>query len=457
MWLRIFFIHSLRIHRLDMHEIYCCAFSPFDLKCSLASMTAGARLLRVSAMAFFLTFLCVGCAKNAPQSAPAVPAPEVMVFDFQTRTMPEYLEVTGRINSVFVVDIRSRVGGYLSKIFFRDGQFVRKGDPLYEIDPRPSLAKLAESKGTVEKLLGERRFAEIQIARYEKLISKGAASQQELDAFRAKLEENTGSLTSARAQQEFNQLNLDFCTIVSPIDGQVSRTQFQIGNLINQDQTTLTTVVSIDPIFVYFNVDEPNLVRVLKTTRSTSRSNGIFTGQLFIDVGLVDDLERAYPHRCVVDFLNNQLDTQTATITMRGRLDNPHDPNPDHPKPPLFRSGMFARVRLPLGQPAQRLLVPETAIASNQDRKILWLVDTENVASTREVLVGQKVGTWITVQPTDPGKPFGTSDRVVVRGLQRCREGKPVTPKLASAEIVLLNTLPIGEAAIPDDTRPDDP
>ena len=452
-----FFIHSLRIHRLDMHEIYCCAFSPFDLKCSLASMTAGARLLRVSAMAFFLTFLCVGCAKNAPQSAPAVPAPEVMVFDFQTRTMPEYLEVTGRINSVFVVDIRSRVGGYLSKIFFRDGQFVRKGDPLYEIDPRPSLAKLAESKGTVEKLLGERRFAEIQITRYEKLISKGAASQQELDAFRAKLEENTGSLTSARAQQEFNQLNLDFCTIVSPIDGQVSRTQFQIGNLINQDQTTLTTVVSIDPIFVYFNVDEPNLVRVLKTTRSTSRSNGIFTGQLFIDVGLVDDLERAYPHRCVVDFLNNQLDTQTATITMRGRLDNPHDPNPDHPKPPLFRSGMFARVRLPLGQPAQRLLVPETAIASNQDRKILWVVDTENVASTREVLVGQKVGTWITVQPTDPSKPFGTSDRVVVRGLQRCREGKPVTPKLASAEIVLLNTLPIGEAAIPDDTRPDDP
>ena len=457
MWLRIFFIHSLRIHRLDMHEIYCCDFSPFDLKCSLASMTAGARLLRVSTMAFFLTFLCVGCAKNAPQSAPAVPAPEVMVFDFQMRTMPEYLEVTGRINSVFVVDIRSRVGGYLSKIFFRDGQFVRKGDPLYEIDPRPSLAKLAESKGTVEKLLGERRFAEIQIARYEKLISKGAASQQELDAFRAKLEENTGSLTSARAQQEFNQLNLDFCTIVSPIDGQVSRTQFQIGNLINQDQTTLTTVVSIDPIFVYFNVDEPNLVRVLKTTRSTSRSNGIFTGQLFIDVGLVDDLERAYPHRCVVDFLNNQLDTQTATITMRGRLDNPHDPNPDHPKPPLFRSGMFARVRLPLGQPAQRLLVPETAIASNQDRKILWVVDTENVASTREVLVGQKVGTWITVQPTDPSKPFGTSDRVVVRGLQRCREGKPVTPKLASAEIVLLNTLPIGEAAIPDDTRPDDP
>ena len=457
MWLRIFFIHSLRIHRLDMHEIYCCAFSPFDLKCSLASMTAGARPLRVSAMAFFLTFLCVGCAKNAPQSAPAVPAPEVMVFDFQTRTMPEYLEVTGRINSVFVVDIRSRVGGYLSKIFFRDGQFVRKGDPLYEIDPRPSLAKLAESKGTVEKLLGERRFAEIQIARYEKLISKGAASQQELDAFRAKLEENTGSLTSARAQQEFNQLNLDFCTIVSPIDGQVSRTQFQIGNLINQDQTTLTTVVSIDPIFVYFNVDEPNLVRVLKTTRSTSRSNGIFTGQLFIDVGLVDDLERAYPHRCVVDFLNNQLDTQTATITMRGRLDNPHDPNPDHPKPPLFRSGMFARVRLPLGQPAQRLLVPETAIASNQDRKILWVVDTENVASTREVLVGQKVGTWITVQPTDPGKPFGTSDRVVVRGLQRCREGKPVTPRLASDEIVLLNTLPAGEAASPDAARPDDP
>jgi len=114
-------------------------------------------------------------------------------------------------------------------------------------------------------------------------------------------------------------------------------------------------------------------------------------------------------------------------------------------------------VRLPLGQSAQRLLVPEPAIASNQDRKILWLVDAENVVSAREVLVGQKIGTWITVQPTDSSKPFGTSDRVVVRGLQRCREGKPVTPKLASDEIVLLDTLPAGEAASPDAARPDDP
>lgn len=431
--------------------------SDLDSKCSLAPMTDGSRRLLVSAVACFLTCLCAGCAKTAPQIATAVPAPEVMVFGFETRMAPEYLEVTGRINSVFVVDIRSRVSGYLSKVFFRDGQFVHKGDALYEIDPRPSLAKLAESKGTVEKLLGERRFAEIQIDRYEKLIAKGAASQQELDSYRAKLEENTGSLASARAQQDFNQLNLDFCTIVSPIDGQVSRTQFQIGNLINQDQTTLTTVVSIDPVFVYFNVDEPTLLRVLKTMRSTSHPSGLTAGKLFIDVGLVDDLERAYPHRCVVDFLNNQLDAQTATITMRGRLDNPYDPNPDQPKPPLFRSGMFARVRLPLGQPAQRLLVPEPAIASNQDRKILWLVDAQNVVSTREVLVGQKIGTWITVQPTDPSKPFGTSDRVVVRGLQRCREGKPVTPRLASDEIVLLNTLPAGEAASPDAARPDDP
>ena len=431
--------------------------SDLDPKCSLAPMTDGPRRLLVSAVACFLTCFCAGCAKTAPQIATAVPAPEVMVFGFQTRMAPEYLEVTGRINSVFVVDIRSRVSGYLSKVFFRDGQFVHKGDALYEIDPRPSLAKLAESKGTVEKLLGERRFAEIQIDRYEKLIVKGAASQQELDSYRAKLEENTGSLASARAQQDFNQLNLDFCTIVSPIDGQVSRTQFQIGNLINQDQTTLTTVVSIDPVFVYFNVDEPTLLRVLKTMRSTSHPSGLTAGKIFIDVGLVDDLERAYPHRCVVDFLNNQLDTQTATITMRGRLDNPYDPNPDHPKPPLFRSGMFARVRLPLGQPAQRLLVPEPAIASNQDRKILWLVDAENVVSAREVLVGQKIGTWITVQPTDPSKPFGTSDRVVVRGLQRCREGKPVTPRLASDEIVLLDTLPAGEAASPDAARPDDP
>ena len=144
-------------------------------------------------------------------------------------------------------------------------------------------------------------------------------------------------------------------------------------------------------------------------------------------------MERRYPHRSRVDFLNNQLDTKTATITMRGRLDNPHSRDPAAPRPPLFRPGMFARVRLPLGDAVERLFVPEAAVGSNQDRKILWLVGQDDMVSAREVNLGQKLGTWIAVSAVDPAKPLAATDRIVIRGLQRCREGRAVKP-VAAAE-----------------------
>ncbi|NQW46183.1 MAG: hypothetical protein HQ464_00280, partial [Planctomycetes bacterium] len=198
--------------------------------------------------------------------------------------------------------------------------------------------------------------------------------------------------------------------------------------------TTLTTIVSIDPIFVYFNVDEPTLVRVMTHARATPRGLSLPRKETFVDVGLVDDVERKYPHHSRVDFLNNQVDAKTATITMRGRLDNPHSSDPAAPRPPLFRPGMFARIRLPLGDAVERLFVPEAAVGSNQDRKILWVVGQDDVAATHEVQVGQKLGTWVAVSAVDPTRPLAATDRVVVRGLQRCREGKPVRPVTAAEE-----------------------
>jgi RND family efflux transporter MFP subunit len=376
---------------------------------------------------------CVGCGR--PKAPPAVAAPavaEVTVTEPQPVLVPEYLEVTGRIDAELLVEIRSRITGYLTKVAFRDGQFVTKGDLLYEIDARPYAAQLDAAVGEVEQLAGQRRFLEVQVDRYGKLVGKGAASQQEFDSYKARLDENTGALAAARAQQEFARLNVEFCSITAPITGQISRTQFQVGNLINQDQTTLTTIVSIDPIFVYFNVDEPTLVRVMTHARESSSGISLRRNETFVDVGLVDDVERKYPHRSRVDFLNNQLDTKTATITMRGRLDNPHSIDPNTPRPPLFRPGMFARVRLPLGDAVERLFVPEAAVGSNQDRKILWIVGPDDVATTREVQVGQKLGTWVSVSAVDPDKPLTATDRIVIRGLQRCREGKPVKPVTAA-------------------------
>ncbi len=371
-----------------------------------------------------------GCSR--PATAPPPAASEVIVTTPRTARSPEFLEVTGRIDAELVVDVRSRITGYLTEVAFRDGQFVSKGDPLYEIDARPSKARLDEAAGTIEQLLGEQRFLKVQVERYEKLVAKGAASRQDFDSYKAKLEENAGALAAARAQHEAARLNVEFCSITAPISGQISRTQMQVGNLINQDQTTLTTIVSIDPIFVYFNVDEPTLVRLMNNARESGRGPGVGGNETVVDVGLVDDVRRAYPHRSHVDFLNNQVDTKTATITMRGRLDNPHSADPAAPRPPLFRPGMFARVRLPLGDAEERTFVPEAAIGSNQDRKILWIVGGDDVVSAREVTVGRKLGTWIAVAATDTTRPLTTADRIVIRGLQRCREGKSVKPTPAA-------------------------
>jgi RND family efflux transporter MFP subunit len=381
------------------------------------------------AVAAVLAALGAGCSRPAPAPAPAVS--EVVVAAPRAAKVPEYLEVTGRIDAELVVNIRSRITGYLTKVAFRDGQFVAKGDSLYEIDERPSKARLDEAAGTIEQLLGEQRFLRVQVDRYEKLVAKGAASQQDFDSYTAKLEENAGALAAARAQHEAARLNVEFCSITAPIAGQIGRTQMQVGNLINQDQTTLTTIVSLDPIFVYFNVDEPTLVRFMSHARESGRGPGVGGNETVVELGLVDDVARTYPHRSRVDFLNNQVDTKTATITMRGRLDNPYSADPAAPRPPLFRPGMFARVRLPLGDAVERLFVPEAAVGSNQDRKILWVVGADDVVSAREVTVGQKLGTWIAVVATDPTRPLTTADRIVVRGLQRCREGKPVKPSAA--------------------------
>jgi multidrug efflux system membrane fusion protein len=404
-----------------------------------------------------ITVAAGGCKKPAQQPPQAEAAAEVIVTTPRQAQVPEYLEVTGRIDAELVVDIRSRITGYLTKVAFQDGQFVARGDPLYEIDDRPSRARLAETAGMIERLLGEQQFLNVQVERYEKLVAKGAAAQQDFDSYKAKLAENAGALATARAQHEAAQLDVEFCSIAAPISGQIGRTQMQVGNLINQDTATLTTIMSIDPIFVYFNVDEPTFLRVMNHARESGRGPGVGAMETVVDVGLVDDVDRSYPHRSRVDFLNNHVDTKTATITMRGRLDNPYSADPAAPRPPLFRPGMFARVRLPLGDPVERQFVPEVAVGSNQDRKILWVVGPDDVVSAREVTVGQKLGSWIAVASSDASRPITTGDRIVIRGLQRCREGKPVAPSPAEDGMLDLASFVIPAPAVEKLPAPGDP
>lgn len=377
---------------------------------------------------FLIGILILGAScSQKPKTEAQAPITEVIIDQPKSLVLAENLVLTGRLDAVVNVDIRSRVTGYLDKVYFKDGQYVKKGDPLYLIDPRPYQAKLDTAKGDVERLEGEKKLAEIQVERYKKLSEKGAASKQEYDIWIGKQAENLGGLASAKAQVIYNQLNLDFCKIYSPIDGQISRTQIQIGNLINADNTSLTNIVSIDPIYAYFNVDEPTLLRVVRELRAGARERRE-VGQYEVEVGLVDDTNREFPFKGKMNFVNNQLDKQTGTITMRGELSNPYDPTTTPPKMPLLKPGMFIRVKLPLSQPQTRHMIPEVAVGNNQDRKVIWVVDKEDKARMIEVEVGQKEGALVSVTPTDKEVKLADDTKVVVRGIQRCREGKVVKP-----------------------------
>lgn len=352
----------------------------------------------------FGTFLLSGCAHKPPPAAP--PVPEVSVSVPIEREITDYEDFTGRTDAVYSVDIRARVTGYLVKVNFKDGDLVRENDVLYEIDPRPYQAELDRSKGQVEKLEGQKKLLQIQVDRYTKLVAKGAASQQELDTYIGQQAENFGGLAAAKSQVIYADLNLQFCTIKSPISGQISRTFFQIGNLINQDSTLLTTVVSVDPMYAYFTVEEATYLRLHKLMEE-GRVKSLKEKKVEVLMGLADDVERKFPYRGTLDFVNNIVDPLTGTLSVRGVFPNPKS---------LLKPGLFTRVRVPVGERHKGLLVTERAIGTDQGQKFLYIVDDQNKVQYRRVKLGL---VFDGLRAIDEGlKP---RERVIVNGLQRVR------------------------------------
>jgi RND family efflux transporter MFP subunit len=354
----------------------------------------------------------VGCTAEPPAVTP--PAPVVSVAEPIARQVTDYEDFTGRTDAVSTVDIRARVSGYLVKVSFKDGDVVKQGDLLYEIDPRPFQEDLERAKGQVERLEAEKKLLAIQVERYRKLAEKGAGSQQDLDQYLAQQAENVGALKAAHAQVGLAELNLGFTKIEAPITGQISRTLLTAGNLVNADTTRLTTLVSIEPMYAYFNVEEPTMLRVRKMARQglihTRR-----THEVEVRMGLADDVDRTFPYRGTLDFVNNALDPQTGTILIRGVFSNPYK-TPD--EPPLLSPGMFVRVRLSIGLPHEVLLVTERAIGTDQGEKFVYIVGEDNKVVYRRVKLGLL---FDGLQAIESGLKPG--DRVVVNGLQRIRPG----------------------------------
>jgi len=376
--------------------------------------------MRTSLFVLLLAIVTVGCGKK-PSLPSSNTVPGVAISKVVTRTIQDSADFTGRIDSVNMVDIRARSTGYVTKTPFKEGDVVRKDDLLFEIDKRPYKAKLDDAVGQVKLYEAKLKLAKADNLRAKEVAkTPGAISKQDLDKYVAAEEEAMAAVEAIKASLEVHQLNLEFCRVTSPIDGRISRYYYTFGNLVNADQTLLTTVVSEDPIYAYFDTDERTILRILRLIQAGKVKPVGASGGIQLLVSLADETD--YPHPASMNFVNNRIDPLTGTITVRGQLVNPIGPTGAR----LFKPGMFCRVRLPIGAPRTGQLISERAVGTDQGLKFVYVVDAENKAQYRRIELGstQPDGLRVVESGLQP------DDKVVVSGIQLVRPGEAVNPEL---------------------------
>lgn len=378
-----------------------------------------------------LALALAGCERPQPKVAPPRP-PVVTVSLPSTEQVSDYEEFTGRTDAVNTIEIRSRVTGYLLEpVHFKDGDEVEKDALLFDIDPRPYNAELARTEAAVVQSEAHLKRLEADYQRAANLYSRGNISREEFDKAAGDRAESSGMLGVAAASRDAAKLNVEFCKIRAPISGRLSRRQVDPGNLVKADETPLTTIVSLDPLHLYFDVDERTLLQLRRLVREGKMKTRSET-EVLVFAALAD--ETGFPHRGVINFSDNKLDPNTGTLRVRASIENP--------KPRVLSPGLFMRVRLPIGEPRKALVVPEQALGTDQGRKYLYVVDSNDEVVYRPVKVGR----------LDNGKRvieegLASGERVVLTGLQRVRPGAKVTPKAAEPDGGAPGTKQTGGAA----------
>jgi RND family efflux transporter MFP subunit len=329
----------------------------------------------------------------------------------------DYADFTARTAAVESVEVRARVWGYLDKIHFKDGALVNKGDLLFEIDPRTYKAALDEAEGNLASLEARLKRLNADLARYEKLVVKSVVSREDYDKVAGDRAETAASREALVAAVERARLDLEYTQITAPISGRISRHVVTVGNLVQAgDQgggTLLTTIVSVDPIYAYFDVDEHTVLRVMQLIRQ-GKAKSARDGEAPLWLGLAN--EEGFPHRGTIDFVDNQVNPKTGTLRLRGVF-----PNADEALSP----GYFARVRARIGFPHQAVLVSDRAVDSDQGQKVVYVVEDDNRVVSRPVrLGGLHEGLREVTEGLKPG------EQVVVNGLQQVRPGMTVEPEL---------------------------
>jgi membrane fusion protein, multidrug efflux system len=385
--------------------------------------------------------VAAGCQPNAAGRKGATELQAVPVSHPVQRDVTDHVDFTGQTSSVFSVDVRARVSGYLKERYFKDGSIVKTGDLLFEIDPAPYQAQLDQALAQVKLNEASLTLAKTTYER-DKTVARaqpGAVSRQQLDQDWAAVEEAKARVDAAQASTTVYKINLGFTKIHAAIDGMISRSYLTPGNLVNQDQTLMTTIVSLDPMFVYFDLDELTLIRIRKAVNE-GKLKPLSDGSMQVGMGLQG--EQGHPHTGTINFVNNQLNPATGSITMRGVFANPRPSGGEE----LLSQGMFVRIRLPIGQPYPALLVLDRAIGSDQGLKYVYVLDADNKVQYRRIATGALQPDGLRVI----AEGLKADDWVVVGALPQIRARMQVQPDRTQ-----MPTLAAGQSA--NNTPPPDP
>jgi RND family efflux transporter MFP subunit len=354
-----------------------------------------------------------GCGGGQHAQQSSSPTPQVKVSKvLQRDRLEDYEYYTGRTRPIESVEVKPRVTGYLEKILFEAGAEVKKGQVLFHIDDRTYKADYDRATADVTRIQAtlERYNADLDRARRMRLGD--AISREEYDKASASKAETAAQLAAAKATVEHAKLFLNFTKVLSPIDGVISKYDVTVGNLVTQDQTTLTNIVSVAPIWAYFDVDERTVLRVMDLIRQKKVKSH---RDAKVPVSLATETEKGFPHKGIIDFVDNKLDAGTGTLSVRGIFAN---------EDRVLAPNLFVRVRVAIGEPHSGLLVADSAVVTDQGRKLLYVVDDQGEVQARPVRLGALADG---LRVIESGVEAG--ERVIVSGLQRVQPGIKVEVK----------------------------
>jgi membrane fusion protein, multidrug efflux system len=373
------------------------------------------RALAIRAALLPLLLPLLGCPDAADQASasrqPALPA--VSVAKPLVRQIVEDDEFVGRFEAVDMVEIRSRVDGYLDRVHFTDGMMVKKGDPLFTIDRRPFEAAALESEAELNSARAVLAYNRDNLARADTLSTRGNMSQQLVDERRQQYQVAQARLAAAEAALRRARLNLEYTAIRSPIVGRIDEKRISEGNLVEANKTMLTTIVSLDTIYFYFDIDERSYLAYARDARARGATMQEGAGAVAVTVRLADEGTPTREGR--LDFAENRLDKGTGTMRVRAVFDNA-----DH----VLQPGLFGRVSVPGSLPYRGILIPDEAIVSDQQRRIVYVVDGDGMVSARVVRPGPRIDGYRVIREGLTG-----DETIIVNGLMRVRPGVKVAPQ----------------------------